>query len=242
MHAVYIAFNPHASRFQLRHHHYPYPANMCFFQVFALYNQSILVGTFLVILIVVGFAGPTVVLGWAFAQAKIEFSGFCSQKISLTPQSRYSSLIFTCGVLAIHLVLHGLAWKRTIWDFRLITLFRPTMISVLNRDGLKMFAGTLGITLFLIASLVQPLMVIPVLVATIAIVVAVFKRGVAIVFIFPLLITCVSVSGTRTILNLQALSDEAGSSPKSRNQVELTGIEDLTAWEAPWDTSTSRNE
>ncbi|KIK64616.1 hypothetical protein GYMLUDRAFT_240589 [Collybiopsis luxurians FD-317 M1] len=181
-------------------------------RVFALYNQSILVGVFLLVLIVVGSAGPTVNMLRGFTGAKIESPGYCFHKTSLTARTRYSVLILICGELVIQLILHGLAWKRTIWEFRRLTLFRPTLISVLNRDGLKMFAG--------------------ILVAIIAITVAAFKRGTAAVFIFPLFITFVSASGTRTILNLQALSNEAApSSPKSTNQVELTGVEDLTSWE-----------
>ncbi|KIK63288.1 hypothetical protein GYMLUDRAFT_40993 [Collybiopsis luxurians FD-317 M1] len=78
----------------------------------------------------------------------------------------------------------------------------------------------------------------------VAICVGVLKRGTSLgfVFVFPLLITLISASGTRTILNLQALSVDVASSSKSSDQIELTTIEDLTTWEAPWDTSTLLNE
>ncbi|KIK59253.1 hypothetical protein GYMLUDRAFT_675014 [Collybiopsis luxurians FD-317 M1] len=52
-------------------------------RVFALYNQSLPVGVFLLVLIVVGFVGSTVVMVRRFTRAKIKFSGLCSPKMFL---------------------------------------------------------------------------------------------------------------------------------------------------------------
>ncbi|KIK59271.1 hypothetical protein GYMLUDRAFT_675865 [Collybiopsis luxurians FD-317 M1] len=198
-------------------------------RVFALYSQSLLIGVFLLVLIIMGFAGPTVSIVLRFTGTKYKYDGLCHPVLIAEDRSadRWQNriLILVGGELATQLTLHGLAWKRTIWDFRTLTLFRPALLPVLNRDGLKVFAG--------------------ILVAMISIGVGVFKRGTPVVFIFPLLMTFISAAGTRTILNLQALSisDEAPPSlSKSSNQVELTTIEDLTTWEAPWDTSTLLDE
>ncbi|KAF5390377.1 hypothetical protein D9757_005307 [Collybiopsis confluens] len=68
----------------------------------------------------------------------------------------------SCGELFIQLVLHGLAWKRTIWDFRSANIAfsqsqtATALLSVLNRDA--------GMS---------------------AIGVGMFKRGLPTVFIFP---------------------------------------------------------
>ncbi|KIK62670.1 hypothetical protein GYMLUDRAFT_41586 [Collybiopsis luxurians FD-317 M1] len=190
-------------------------------RVFALYNQSLPVGIFLLILIVVGFAGLTVGMVRGFTRAKIKFTAFCSPKISVANRWKNPILYLACGEIVIQLILLGLAWKRIFWDFRRIKSFRPALISVLNRDGLRTFAG--------------------IAVALVAISVAVSKRGgTPAVFIFPLLITFISISGTRTILNLQALSHEATlsrSTPEPNREMELTTV-NLTRWEEPWSTTT----
>ncbi|KIK59255.1 hypothetical protein GYMLUDRAFT_245330 [Collybiopsis luxurians FD-317 M1] len=208
-----------------------------------------------------GFLGSTVSMVLRFTGAKFKFGELCLHAMFSANRWQNPILILVCGELAIQLILHGLTWKRTIWDFRTLTLFRPTLLPLLNRDGLKVFAGILGIAPPL-ASFVQfPEVTLPV-VAMISIGVGVFRRGTAVVFIFPLLITFISASvrkifaflsspllsepkSARTILHLQALStsDEApASSSKSSNEVELTTIQDLTTWEVPWDTSTLLHE
>ncbi|KIK62671.1 hypothetical protein GYMLUDRAFT_242318 [Collybiopsis luxurians FD-317 M1] len=208
-------------------------------RVFALYNQSLPVGIFLLVLAVVGCAGLTASMVRAFIRIKIKFTGFCVPNLTMTVRRKNPILYLVFGEIVIQLILLGLAWKRTIWDFRHITFFRPALISVLNRDGLKIFAGISGISVSschfsYLRRLTQPL------VALVAIGVAVLKRGgTPAVFIFPILISFISVSGTRTILNLQALSHEAPStsSPGSSKGVEFTSI-NLTRWEEPWSTST----
>ena len=49
------------------------------------------------------------------------------------------------GEFSIHLIIHGLALKHTAWDLRHYTLSQPLLISMLNRDGLKVFVAVFGI-------------------------------------------------------------------------------------------------
>ncbi|KIK59254.1 hypothetical protein GYMLUDRAFT_245329 [Collybiopsis luxurians FD-317 M1] len=182
-------------------------------RVYALYNKSRTVGVFLLTLLVGGFAGSTVSVVRGCLHATIKSVGPC-----LHSRPERPLLILLCGELLIQLILHGLTWKRTIWDFRRFTLLPSALLSVLNRDGLKIFTGT---SVAIIAT-------------------AILKRGTLIAFVFPFLISFVSASGTRAILHLQILSASNQATPsllKSSKEVELTTI-DFTTWEAPWSTST----
>ncbi|KAJ3915316.1 hypothetical protein F5877DRAFT_69982 [Lentinula edodes] len=138
------------------------------------------------------------------------------------------TLVFIYGELLVQLVIHGLAWKRTIWDLRQYYSYPPpALLSVLNRDSLKVFMG--------------------ISVAMAAVGVATLKIFFPVTFIFPLFISLVSalVQGCRTILNLQrldALTEPGTSEP--HKEPELTTIDNssMTNWDAAWDSTTFHME
>ncbi|KAJ3869809.1 hypothetical protein EV359DRAFT_59581 [Lentinula novae-zelandiae] len=76
----------------------------------------------------------------------IKFGRYCIPKISLREQSIGNpTLVFIYGELLVQLVIHGLAWKRTIWDLRQYYSYPPpALLSVLNKDGLKVLMGISG--------------------------------------------------------------------------------------------------
>ncbi|KAJ3896805.1 hypothetical protein GG344DRAFT_60973 [Lentinula edodes] len=165
----------------------------------------------------------------AHSPRHIKFGRYCIPKISLREQSIGNpTLVFIYGELLVQLVIHGLAWKRTIWDLRQYYSYPPpALLSVLNRDSLKVFMG--------------------ISVAMAAVGVATLKIFFPVTFIFPLFISLVSalVQGCRTILNLQrldALTEPGTSEP--HKEPELTTIDNssMTNWDAAWDSSTFHME
>jgi hypothetical protein len=124
------------------------------------------------------------------------------------------------GELIIQFILHGLAWKRTLWDLRSTLPSQPALLSVLNRDSLRVFMG--------------------ISVAMTAIAIAVTTQGQPGLFIFPLFISFLSAASTRTILNLQTLhaANDTEAASSRLKALELTEIDDL----ATWDTSTFLDE
>ncbi|KAF5350831.1 hypothetical protein D9757_013535 [Collybiopsis confluens] len=193
-------------------------------RVFALYNQSLSVGAFLSALIVTGFVGSTGGVIHGFLHANIEFEGRCVPRFS--KGRRENPMVILAVVRSAHSPRIDL---ETHCDrsssIKRASPFQPQLFSVLNADALKVFAG--------------------IFVGLVAIGVFIYTKGLGTqpaLFVFPLLITFISVSGTRTILNLQTLSAfpyEATTS--SRKEMELTTVGDMTDWDAPWDTSTFVN-
>ncbi|KAE9396452.1 hypothetical protein BT96DRAFT_996708 [Gymnopus androsaceus JB14] len=123
-------------------------------------------------------------------------------------------VVFIIGEIVVHLVIHGLAWKRTFWDLRPYTFARPPLFSVLNRDSLKVFAA--------------------ISVAMLSIGVSAGRSGLPVVFVYPFFISLVSSSGCRTILNLQTLDSmttcEAPSSEQNK-ELAFTSINDTSTWD-----------
>ncbi|KAE9411330.1 hypothetical protein BT96DRAFT_911946 [Gymnopus androsaceus JB14] len=116
-------------------------------RVFALYQRSFKVGMFLSILLAGKTAGMIYFLrNRVFAQ-RLKFTSNCIPEIALTERSIESPIVIFTITEAVHLVIHGLAWKRTFWDLRRYTLARPPLLSVLNRDGLKVFTAISSIPL-----------------------------------------------------------------------------------------------
>ncbi|KIK58044.1 hypothetical protein GYMLUDRAFT_704791 [Collybiopsis luxurians FD-317 M1] len=157
-------------------------------RVLALYHRSRFIGASLLLLIIARFAGVTVgvLRGVARTPSPLKFSGPCLiEVVPGTSAVENPFLPFVFGELITQVILHGLAWKRTIWDLRVLAS-RPPWFSVLNRDNLNVF---IGIAVAMIAMTVS----------------AVKKLGMANVFIFPLWITFLSSAETRIILNLHTL-------------------------------------
>ncbi|KIK69471.1 hypothetical protein GYMLUDRAFT_35537 [Collybiopsis luxurians FD-317 M1] len=138
-------------------------------RVFALYDRSFRMGVFLLILLVGGFAGSTVGILHALRQYPIlgEFNETCLDLKALEKRSIQNPLLVfvSTGELCFQFILHGLAFKRTAWDLPRVLFSRPALLSVLNRDGLKIF--------------------ISMLVAMIAGSVAVLKKRKLVGFLFP---------------------------------------------------------
>ncbi|KAF5350818.1 hypothetical protein D9757_013534 [Collybiopsis confluens] len=113
-------------------------------RVFALYNQNLRMGGFLLALIVIAFAASTGGVIRGFLHADIEFDGPCFPKKLNKNRRENPMLIVACKELFIQLVLHGLTWKRTMYDLRGIRIpSQPQLLSVLHRDGLRVFMGIL---------------------------------------------------------------------------------------------------
>ncbi|KAF5381211.1 hypothetical protein D9757_007871 [Collybiopsis confluens] len=227
-----------------------------FLRVLALYNRNRLISIPLLSFIVFAYVGPTVPIVYGFkSTTMLQFSGACVHATASGSHSRRkkSILIFICGELFMQIILHGLAWKRTMWDFRNINFSQsrtaPGLLSVLNRDGAKVFTGVLS-KFFPVQTRICPQYQLNfnLLAGLFALGIGLFKRGLPIVFIFPLLISFISFSipvlildsvfwkaynfspahffftqGTRTILNLQNLSPSSNSSTSSKD-AELTTI------------------
>ncbi|KIK67272.1 hypothetical protein GYMLUDRAFT_861995 [Collybiopsis luxurians FD-317 M1] len=188
-------------------------------RVFALYERSLWISVFLLILLIGRLLWSAVVILYTFgnfADRNLKFSGPCVPHVVLDERPMRSPVvIFISGELFVQIFLHGLAWKRTIWDLRRFSFSRPALISVLNRDSLKVFIG--------------------IVVAMIAISVAAVKRGIPALFIFPQFISLISILGTRTILNLQTLyseTDEAAPSSEKSQGIEFTTIHESAVWDA----------
>ncbi|GAW04224.1 hypothetical protein LENED_006001 [Lentinula edodes] len=183
-------------------------------RVFALYNRSLRMAIFLFLL-------------FACRTAMSIYTSF--SKSAHSPRHikfGNPTLVFIYGELLVQLVIHGLAWKRTIWDLRQYYSYPPpALLSVLNRDSLKVFMG--------------------ISVAMAAVGVATLKIFFPVTFIFPLFISLVSALGCRTILNLQrldALTEPGTSEP--HKEPELTTIDNssMTNWDAAWDSTTFHME
>ncbi|KIK57958.1 hypothetical protein GYMLUDRAFT_45761 [Collybiopsis luxurians FD-317 M1] len=191
-------------------------------RVLALYHQSLFIGAPVSLLIIGRFTGVTagVLHGLARTPSPLKFSGPCLiEVVPGTSAVGNPFLPFVFGELFTQVILHGLAWKRTIWDLRVFAS-RPAWFSVLNRDNLNVF---IGIAVAMIAMTVS----------------AVKNVGMADIFIFPLWITFLSFAATRIILNLHTLDPSDGTS--SSKPMELTTITDVSSWDEPWDTTTFQN-
>ncbi|KAF9070710.1 hypothetical protein BDP27DRAFT_1401846 [Rhodocollybia butyracea] len=193
-------------------------------RVFALYDRSRAIGTFLSLLLV--FRNATTAYSiydhlWRFP-AKTEFTSHCVPSINIK-DVRNPVLVITCGELFVQLAIITLAMKRTVWDFR---QYSHSLLSVSNRDGLRVF-GAIAVAL----------------VATTATSV---KKGTTpyFFFVFPLFIALISAAGCHTILNLRKLESELEGTDESlseqKKDIELTTIGDvnLTTWDTPWDART----
>ncbi|KAF5375489.1 hypothetical protein D9757_009938 [Collybiopsis confluens] len=138
-------------------------------RVFALYNRSVILGALLSFLLIAKFAGVTsmVLHGLITSPRVLRFSGPCLNEMAWTHGHPFENpfVIFIFGELVTQVILHGLAWKRTFWDFRLVSSSRPPLLSVLNRDGFTVFMG--------------------IAVAMIAMSVSAVKKGMGVVFVFP---------------------------------------------------------
>ncbi|KAJ3928786.1 MAG: hypothetical protein NXY57DRAFT_486364 [Lentinula lateritia] len=194
-------------------------------RVFALYNRSLRMAIFLFLL----FAGRTAMsIYTSFGKSThsprhIKFGRYCIPKISLREQSIGNpTLVFIYGELVVQLVIHGLAWKRTIWDLRQYYSYPPpALLSVLNKDGLKVLMG--------------------ISVAMAAVGLATLKISFPVTFIFPLFISLVSALGCRTILNLQrldALTEPRTSEPHKELELSTIDHSSMTNWDAAWDLTT----
>ncbi|KIK66313.1 hypothetical protein GYMLUDRAFT_38135 [Collybiopsis luxurians FD-317 M1] len=191
-------------------------------RVVALYNRSI--GALLLILLIGRFAGVTasVLHGLIKYPTILNFSGPCLNELAPGTHPIINPfLLFIYGEFLTQIILHGMVWKRIIWDpdFRVLSSPRPALVSVLNRDGLTISMGMI--------------------VAMVAMTVSAVKKGMGVVFVFPLWITFLSISGTRIILNFQKLRpSEALASSKISQHTELTTITDASISGSPWDATT----
>ncbi|KAF9063058.1 hypothetical protein BDP27DRAFT_1451465 [Rhodocollybia butyracea] len=190
-------------------------------RVFALYDRSRLIGTFLLCLL----ASRIVSIAYTSqdhllrSPEKLKFTSYCIPQVSFKDAPGNPILVFIYGELIIQSVIIALAMKRTVWDLR---RYSYSLFSVLNRDGLVVFC-TVGVTMVVIG-------------------VASVKNGAATVFVFPLFISLISAAGCHTVLNLQKL-ESAGPSANSserKKDLELTTIDNgnILTWNAPWDTRT----
>ncbi|KAE9394004.1 hypothetical protein BT96DRAFT_923756 [Gymnopus androsaceus JB14] len=185
-------------------------------RVFALYKQSLKMGLFLLIMLAGRMAGSiymTVIWNQVHIQ-QFKFTKNCVSIVSVAERPiRNPTVAFIIGEIFIHLVIHGLAWKRTIWDLR--TFARPPLFSVLNRDGLKVFAAvSFGV---------------------VSIGVCAGNKAIPVLLVYPLFISLVSTAGCRTILNLQTLNvttRRETPSSEQNNELELTSINDISTWDA----------
>ncbi|KIK67277.1 hypothetical protein GYMLUDRAFT_37363 [Collybiopsis luxurians FD-317 M1] len=183
-------------------------------RAYALYDRSIRIGVLLAMLLAGRLAWSLVTSIHAFRSPStlVNFDGHCLPRMDLDYQLMQNPVVaFVYGELVVQCIVHGLAWKRTMWDFRRLAFFQPTLFSVLNRDGLKVFVG---IGAVMIATNVGAV-----------------KVGVPSFFVFPLLVSLTSFLGTRTILNLHALheSEAQSASPEINKEMELTTV-NFTAW------------
>ncbi|KAJ3777888.1 hypothetical protein FB446DRAFT_716042 [Lentinula raphanica] len=200
-------------------------------RVFALYNRSTSMGLFLFSIFVCRLAvsAYTSFGESAHSPRNLKFGKYCIPRISLTEQSvGNSTLVFIYGELIIQVIIHGLSWKRTMWDLRHYSnsYSRPPLLSVLDKDSLRVFMG--------------------ISVAMTAVGLSTVKITLPVAFVFPLFISLISALGCRAILNLQTLVDaslEIGR-PSIQNKAELTTVHgsNMTSWDAPWELATFQND
>ncbi|KAF9062444.1 hypothetical protein BDP27DRAFT_1406226 [Rhodocollybia butyracea] len=188
-------------------------------RVYALYDRSRAIGTFLLSLLVTriassGYTAHDHVLRFP---EKIKFTSHCIPGLDFK-NARNPVWVIIYGELIVQSAIIILAMKRTVWDFR---QYSHSLFPVLNRDGLRVFGA--------------------IVVAMAAIVATSVKQGTTSFFTFPLFMALVSVTGCHTILNLQKLewALDANSSEQQKD-MELTNINSVNVieWEAPWDTTT----
>ncbi|KAJ3989940.1 hypothetical protein F5890DRAFT_1483658 [Lentinula detonsa] len=195
-------------------------------RVFALYNRSLRMGIFLFLLLVCKLAVSAYSSLWENMHVlrHLKFGEYCIPRITLKEQSvRNPTLVFIYGELLVQFIIHGLSWKRTIWDLRqYYSHSRPVLLSVVNRDGLKVFTG--------------------ILVAMAAIGLSTLKISFPVAFVFPCFVSLISALGCRMILNLQTLDalTETGPSSEQNKELELTTINNsiMATSDAPWDSTT----
>ncbi|KIK57598.1 hypothetical protein GYMLUDRAFT_753715 [Collybiopsis luxurians FD-317 M1] len=157
-------------------------------RVFALYKRSLLIGVPLSLLVIGRFSAG-LLYGLTRPPPFLRFSGPClDEKALSTSPVRNPFLLSIHGEFLIQFILYGLVWKRIVWDLRIFSFYRPSLLSVLKGNSLNVF---MGIT-----------------VAMIAMSVSAVKKGMAGVFVFPLWITFLSIAGTRLILSIQIYPSE----------------------------------
>ncbi|KAE9384695.1 hypothetical protein BT96DRAFT_1026822 [Gymnopus androsaceus JB14] len=178
-------------------------------RVFALYEQSLKVGAFLSMVLTGKMAGSIYITWNGLMDQQFTFTENCILNYAVADHPTGNPVVlFMIGEIVVHLVIHGLAWKRTYWDLRRNTFEQPPLVSVLNRDNLKVFAA--------------------ISVAMISIGVAAGRNAVPVMFIYPVFISLVSTAGCRAILNLQNLDMTTGEGPSSeQNKEEFTTINDI---------------
>ncbi|KAE9399599.1 hypothetical protein BT96DRAFT_684574 [Gymnopus androsaceus JB14] len=178
-------------------------------RVFALYEQSLKVGAFLSMVLTGKMAGSIYITWNGLMDQQFTFTENCILNYAVADHPIGNPVVlFMIGEIVVHLVIHGLAWKRTYWDLRRNTFEQPPLVSVLNRDNLKVFAA--------------------ISVAMISIGVAAGRNAVPVMFIYPVFISLVSTAGCRAILNLQNLDMTTGEGPLSeQNKEEFTTINDI---------------
>ncbi|KAF9068421.1 hypothetical protein BDP27DRAFT_1327319 [Rhodocollybia butyracea] len=142
-------------------------------RVYALYNRSRAIGTFLVLLLVLRIASTaySVYDHVLRLPEKIEYTSHCVATVNFK-NARNLLWVIPCGILIVQVAIITLAMKRTMWDFR---QYSYSLFSVLNKDGLKVFGA--------------------IVVAVVATVVTLAKKGGTLYFfIFPLLIAMISAA------------------------------------------------
>ncbi|KAE9411326.1 hypothetical protein BT96DRAFT_911939 [Gymnopus androsaceus JB14] len=172
---------------------------------------SLKVGIFLSTMLAGRMAGTIYVIRNRVDAQQLKFTRHCISEV--------------IGEIAVQLVIHGLALRRTFWDLRHYTFARPPLFSVLNRDGLKIFAA--------------------ISLAMVSIGVSAGREAIPVVLIYPIFISLISTAVCRTILNLQTLDITTRETPSSERNKEFTSINDISIWDTttrPEQDTRSRSE
>jgi len=182
-------------------------------RVFALYEQSLKMGAFLSMMLTGKMAGSIYMTWNGVDNPQFTFTDNCISTMSVGERPNGNPvMLFIIGEIATHLVIQGLAWKRTYWDLRRYTFARPPLFSILNRDNLKVFAA--------------------ISVGMVSIGVSAGRNAVPVMFIYPFFISLVSAAGCRAILNLQGLDMTTGETPSSEQNKEVfTTINGISTWD-----------
>ncbi|KAG7093988.1 hypothetical protein E1B28_007618 [Marasmius oreades] len=177
-------------------------------RVYALYNKSQEMASFLGLILLL--KSTTAVWGLARllpnATSSVHFNYICIAAVKLHEEPGLA--LFVLGEMAIHCALCWLTLTKT-WSFKDLWPHPPTLASVLNRDALSVFAAICGILA--------------------AYTFGTYRRGVAVIFAFPILISITSCAGCRLILHLNSLGGrETSTDPEN---MTFTAIDATITWD-----------